>query len=898
MAYKRLLAGLLLAFGVINAYSFIADDDVIATVQRQLDSWTNTHPTEKVHLQLDKPYYAAGDDIWFKAYVITGPQHRLQPDSGILNVELIDDQDSIKQSLKLQLRNGLSYGDFALPDTMHEGHYRIRAYTQYMLNAGTGFIFDKAISITNIITNNVFTKTTFTRGVQNGRDALSADINYTDANGAAYSGNTVSYSVLVNNAIVAKGKGVTDANGTLHVNLPAGNVPLLTSGRIVTGLSGAGQGGTVYKSIPVRVMAGMADIQFFPEGGSLVNGLETHIAFKAIDADGLGVDVKGSVTDSKGKQVAAFNSAHLGMGVFDFTPQAGNNYKVNLTYADGSKGTVILPVAADNGFVLNVYPAGEQSLRVVVAASKQNTATFNLVGQSGGKVYYAAKSKPGNTTFTAVIPKNKFPSGIAQFTLFSSAGAPLNERLVFVNNPDDRLNLNVSTDRQSYSPRQKIGLNINAKDNEGKPAVGSFSVAVINESKVPVDENNESNIFASLLLTSDIKGYIEQPAYYFNNVSDKTNADLDLLMMTQGYHRYEWKDILSSNQPANRYPQQTNFTISGRVTTPSGSPVAGGKVELLNFGDGIIQVDTVTDKAGRFAFNDILFADSIKFLIQARTAKNKRDVIITIDSMPPPAADNYKGLPDFKLTTNTFLSTYAQSSKALYYEQMKYGLGNHVISLREVKIREKRNALKHSSNLNGPGNADQVFLAKDFYNMGCPQLADCLQGRLLGVIFRNGMPYTTRGGGRMLVVIDGVYTMPNSINLLNVNDVQSIEVLRNVGSTSIYGSQGGNGVLVITTKRGDEPVEFPRTFGRGIKPYAPKGLYRARTFYSPKYNVKNRQTLADLRTTVYWKPNILTTGGQSLTEYFNAGAGTYRVVIEGIDSEGNIGRQVLRYKVE
>ncbi|MEB0302772.1 TonB-dependent receptor, partial [Mucilaginibacter sp. 5C4] len=776
MAYKRIIAGLLLAIGSIVAYSFSADDDIIATVQRQLDKWTGTHPTEKVHLQFDKPYYAAGDDIWFKAYVITGPQHRLQPDSGILNVELIDDQDAIKQNIKLQVRDGLAYGDFALPDTLHEGNYRIRAYTQYMLNAGSDYIFDRAISITNIITNKVFTKTTFTSTNQNGRNAITADINYTDANGAAYSGNAVRYSIMLNNAVVAKGKGVTDANGNLHVNLPADNAALLKSGRIVTGLSGTGQGGMVYKSIPIRVMAGHADVQFFPEGGVMVNGIETKVAFKAIGTDGLGVDIKGNITDSKGKQVAMLSTAHLGMGLFDFTPEVGNTYKANLIYADGSKASVSLPVAADNGFVLNISTSGPD-LKVVVSTTKQNSAQFSLIGKNGGKVYYAAKSKPGSTAFSATVAtvaKNKFPSGIAQFTLFSSSGTPLNERLVFIDNPEDRLNLTVNADKQSYSPRQKISLNIDAKDNEGNPAVGSFSIAVTDESKVPVDETSENNILANLLLTSDLKGYIEQPTYYFNNVNDKTRADLDALMLTQGYHRYEWQDVLSANQTKNKYLAQKNFTISGRVTTPSGSPVAKGKVELINFDDGLLQVDTLTDQNGGFAFDDVMFSDSVKFLIQARTAKNKRDVVITMDSIPPPPTANYKSIADFKLTTNAFLTTYAQSSKALYYEQMKYGLGNHVISLREVIIIEKRNALKHSANLNGPGNADQVLLAKDFHNMGCPQLADCLQGRLFGVLFRNGVPYTTRGGGRMLIVIDGAYTDALFMNTLNVNDVQSI----------------------------------------------------------------------------------------------------------------------------
>lgn len=898
MAYKRFVAGLLLAIGVVGIYSFHTDDDIIARVQRQLEKWTTSHPLEKVHLHLDKPYYTAGDDIWFKAYVFTGPLHRLQPDSGILNVELIDAQDSIKQSLKLQLHNGLAYGDFALPDTLHEGNYRIRAYTQYMLNAGSDYIFDKAISIGNVITNKVFTKTIFNTTTQNGRNIVTADINYTDANGVVYAGNAVSYSVILNNAMLAKGKGVTDANGNLHISLPADNAALLKQGRIVTGLAGTGSG-TIYKSIPVRIMAGHADVQFFPEGGNLVNGLPTRIAFKAIGTDGLGVAIKGTVTNTKGEEIAQINAQHLGMGAFTFTPQAGDSYKVNITYPDGTKESIALPKAADNGYVLKVVELGKDDLRLLIASAKGTTDQFVIVGQSAGKVYYSARSTAGGGAFSTTISKSKFPSGVAQFTLFSESGEPLNERLVFIQNPVDKLNLAITADNQSYRPRQKVGLSIDAKDNEGKPAIGSFSVSVTDESKVPVDENTENNIFSSLLLTSDLKGYVEQPAYYFKNNDEKARADLDILMLTQGYHRFEWKSVLNDAPSPNRYPVQKTFTISGRITTPSGAPVANGKVELINFDDGLLKLDTLTDQNGRFAFTDIIYADSLKFLIQARNAKNKRDVVIKMDTVPPPSAANYKNWADLTVNDGGAVTIYAQNSKQLYFEQMKAGLGNHVISLKEVLIREKRIALKHSANLNGPGNADQVLLSKDLMNYGCVRLSDCLQGRLLGVLFNNGVPVTTRGGGRMLIVIDGIYSDASFMNSLNINDVQSIEVLRNIGTAGIYGGRGGNGVLIITTKRGDEPTYYPQQFGRGIKPYQPKGIYKSRTFYSPKYDVKTIQKIADLRTTVFWKPDMVTPGGKATVEYFNAGnTGTYRVVVEGIDSEGNIGRQVFRYKVE
>lgn len=890
MAYKRIIAGVMLVLCAAGIFSFSADDDVIANLTRRLNAWTDRHPVEKAYLHFDKSYYTAGEDIWFKAYVLTGADRQLQPDSSILNVELINDVDSIKQTLKIQLHHGLGYGDIALPDTLSEGNYRLRAYTEYMRNAGSEYFFDKAIVIGNVITNKVFTKATYSYS----QGQVTTIVRYTDANGAAYANKKVNYSLVSPAGIKTKGNAVTDADGAIKVTFAADD-NALKSARLVTAIAGTGQG-TVHKSMPIQVMAGAADVQFFPEGGYMVNDVPTRIAFKAIGTDGLGTDIKGNVVDGSGKQVAVISTGHLGMGMFDLTPKAGQTYKAVLTYADGSTGTVALPKANDAGYVLSVIGTDPNRIAVSITSNKPINEQLNLVAQSNGKVCYAAKSVLGKTSFSAVIPVTKFPSGIAQFTLFSAAGEPLGERLVFVQS-SDKLDIKLSTDAPNYSARQPATISIEANAADGKPVTSSLSMAVINESKAPVNENTENNIFASLLLTSDIKGYVEQPAYYFNNVNEKTRADLDLLMLTQGYHRFQWRQIAAGTDAPDKYPNQKTFTVSGKVTTTSGQPVKGGKVELINFGDGILQVDTVTDANGHFAFTDVIYPDSIKFLLQARTAKNKKNVVITIDTIPPAPANNFKGMPDFLSNPGQSIAAYAQNSRLFYFEQMKLGMGNHVISLQEVTIREKKNALKHSANLNGPGNADQVLMAKDI-NLGCIQLSDCLQGRLLGVIFRNGVAYSTRGGGPMLVVVDGIYTDSRYMNSLNVNDVQSIEVLRNVGSISIYGGRAGGGVLVITTKRGDEPVEYPKYFGNGVKPYAPKGIYRSRIFYSPKYTAKSDTKLADLRTTIFWKPNLFTKDGKTSTNYFNGGPGNYRIVVEGIDAEGRLGRQVSHYTVQ
>jgi TonB-dependent SusC/RagA subfamily outer membrane receptor len=825
MASKRFFPALIIAACITGLFSFVAFDEPIDKIQQQLAKWADSNPAEKVYLHLDKPYYAAGDDIWFKAYVTSGSYHEPSTLSGILNVELIDARGTVNQTIKLQLDNGTSAGDFALPDTLQAGNYRLRAYTNYMRNAGSEYFFDEAISIINSVS--------------------------------------------------------TGGSKTTNNSVPGNTGP-------------AGQ------------VNSKASLQFFPEGGSLIVGVQSAIAFKAIGANGLGADVSGVVTNNSGQQIATFKSTHLGMGVFSFVPMPGNTYTAKVTYANGNQSVINLPQATDTGYALNIVDADEDNLRVRIttaSATLQQTPDrlVSLVAQSAGKIYYAGKSKPGSREFTAVIPKSKFPAGIAQFTLFSDSGEPLNERIVFIRRPD-QLKLNLTADRSAFSPQQKMKINLNALSGD-KPAAGSFSVAVINESKVPVDEDSENNIFASLLLTSDLRGYIEKPAYYFNNASDKTRADLDVLMLTQGYRRFEWKEIMQDKFAPIVFQPEKALQVSGTITTPGGKPVPNAKVQLIDIDNAAYQIDTLTDAKGRFAFTGLAFEDSIRLIIQARNAKNKRDVVIHMDSIAPPISGGNKNAAAMQVSISDSLSVYAKSSKQLYDMQRRYGVGNHVISLREVVIREKKVALKHSANLNGAGNADQVLLAKDLRNYGCANLSDCLQGRLLGVVFNNGIPYSTRGYRPMQLIVDGVYVEGSFLNSINYNDVAAIEVLRNGANTSIYGGRGGNGVILVTTKHGDDndnayngPIA-----GRGIKPYYPKGYFKARTFYSPQYDQpKINKQLADLRSTIYWQPNVVTgADGKASFEYFNAGSkGTYRVLIEGLDADGNIGRQVYRYTVQ
>jgi hypothetical protein len=399
MNYKRIIACLFIIGSVVIISGFARLDDPIIKVAAQLDKWLSAHPQEKVYLQLDKPYYAIGDDIWFKAYITVGGDHRLSAISGVLNVELVDDKDSVKQRIKLPVVSGLTWGSFTLPDSLKEGNYRIRAYTNWMRNAGEDYFFDKVITITNSITNNVFTNTAYNYSNQNGQQKVNAVISYTDLNGKPYANSPVSYEVKLDVKSIEKGKGQTDDKGNLNIGFVNTAPEALKSGRIITELMIAGKK-PVEKSVLIKAVSDNADIQFFPEGGNLVNGNNTKIAFKAVGADGLGADIKGVVVDNQDKQVATFASSHLGMGVFNLKPENGKTYKAKLTYADGSANTVELPLASNAGYSLSIDDTGSDNVIVkilpgsMVSASASETDVMSLIGQAGGEqVFYCRNTK-------------------------------------------------------------------------------------------------------------------------------------------------------------------------------------------------------------------------------------------------------------------------------------------------------------------------------------------------------------------------------------------------------------------------------------------------------------------------------------------------------------------------
>lgn len=879
----------------LSAFSFA--DDPFADLLKKLEEFTKKYPQEKVYLHLDKPYYAIGDDIWFKAYVVDSKTSAPSTISNILYVELINEKDSVERQLKLPMQSGITWGDFKLTDSLEEGNYRIRAYTQWMRNAGPTFFFDKTIKIGNSWANKVFTATKNVFGNDGKAETITSTIKFTDKEGNPYANNVVSYEVQLNARNISRGKAATNSNGEITISFANNQPNLYKSGQITTNLTLPNKQ-VITKIIPIKATSNNIDVQFFPEGGDLVEGLPGKVGFKAINASGLGEDVKGVVVDELGTEMLQFETTHLGMGAIVLTPMANKTYTAKIKLPNGDTKTVNLPKAKPSGYTLsvNVLDTAKIAVKIFISEDLLNKGELKLIAHHNGNIIFTGKVQTAKQLAIVNLLKKEFPSGIVQLTLFDPNNMPVCERITFVNNKLDKIDIGLNNLKPTYTQREKTDLNFTATV-ENNPLQGSFSVAVTNTAAVKPDIENESNIYTSLLLTADLAGYVEKPNYYFLSDDMKTRIALDNLLLTQGWRKFNWQQISSSQPVVTNFEVEKTMRIGGKITK-GGKPVVKGKVSLFSNTNGFFVVDTLSDANGRFSFDDITFGDSTKFIVQARTGKDNKNVQIDLDVVPNQVVTTNKNTGDIEVNVNESIMSYLNQSNDFFNEQIKKGFLNKTILLNEVKIVEKKNPTPNSANLNGAGSADQIFTAKDLETAF--SLSQYLSGRIVGVTVRNGVAYSNRANGApMSIVLDGM-NMGNDFNLddIVVQDVESVEVLRTIGNTAIYGFNGANGVLVITTKRGSNNTSYNR-YSPGIVTYAPKGYSVSRQFYSPKYDV-TPDSRPDLRSTVFWAPHVITdTNGKGNFNFFNTDqAGTYRIVIEGIDVFGNLARKVYTYEVK
>ena len=828
-------------------------------------------PKEKLYLHLDKPFYGAGEKIWFKGYLVNAITHQNNAQSNFIITELINRSDSIVERKKIR-RDSLGFHNaFTLPATLPAGDYYLRGYSNWMLNEDPDFFFSRNIKIGNSIDNTIVSSIEYQ---QEDDTHYTAKIKFTSNVQAVFENTTIKYLYLENGKIKNKGKKKTDENGWISISLPDLKSPVAR--RIEVEFDDPQY---IYKrTFHLPMFTNDFDVKFFPEGGALINIPHQNVAFKAQGADGFSKEIEGFLFNSKGDTLTNFRSEHNGMGIFTMNPVNNETYYVTVRTNDSITKRFDLPAIEPKGISIAMSHY-KQEIRYEIQKTEATEwpQKLFLLAHTRGKLAILQPINPKRTF--GKMNDSLFTEGITHFMLIDEQGNALSERLIFV--PDHKPNQwQITTDQPTYGKREKVSLQIAAKDSEGNPVEGTFSVSITDRKSIQPDSLAD-NILSNLLLTSDLKGYVEDPAFYFLNQDARTLRSIDYLMMTHGWRRHKMENVLRT--PSLNF---TNYiekgqTISGRIMGFFGANVKKGPICVLAPKYNIIAT-TETDEKGQFIVNTS-FRDSTTFLVQARTKKGFAGVDILMDPPQYPVATHKA--PYFNGAT-TFMEDYLMNTRDQYYMEG----GMRVYNLKEVTVTAKRERPSSKSIYTGGIN---TYTVEEDRLQGYGQTAFDAASRLPSVTITNGSEIHIRNNSEpaIIVIDDIVYEDASDIlKDIQVSDMSSISLLRGADAV-ILGPRASGGAVVITLK---DPRNLPARPAQGIITYTPLGYSESVEFYHPTYDTpekKNAQR-SDFRSTVYWNPELrLDAEGKATIEYYTPDSTAPEdIIIEGVDKNGKVCR--------
>ena len=858
------LLGVLLYFSSLSAQTM--QDTIIANF-----SLMERIPKEKLYLHLDKPFYGAGEKIWFKGYLVNAITHQNNAQSNFIITELINRSDSIVERKKIR-RDSLGFHNaFTLPATLPAGDYYLRGYSNWMLNEDPDFFFSRNIKIGNSIDNTIVSSIEYQ---QEDDTHYTAKIKFTSNVQAVFENTTIKYLYLENGKIKNKGKKKTDENGWISISLPDLKSP--AARRIEVEFDDPQY---IYKrTFHLPVFTNDFDVKFFPEGGALLSIPHQNVAFKAQGADGFSKEIEGFLFNSKGDTLTNFRSEHNGMGIFTMNPVNNETYYVTVRTNDSITKRFDLPAIEPKGISIAMSHY-KQEIRYEIQKTEATEwpQKLFLLAHTRGKLAILQPINPKRTF--GKMNDSLFTEGITHFMLIDEQGNALSERLIFV--PDHKPNQwQITADQPTYGKREKVSLQIAAKDNEGNPVEGTFSVSITDRKSIQPDSLAD-NILSNLLLTSDLKGYVEDPAFYFLNQDARTLRSIDYLMMTHGWRRHKMENVLRT--PSLNF---TNYiekgqTISGRIMGFFGANVKKGPICVLAPKYNIIAT-TETDEKGQFIVNTS-FRDSTTFLVQARTKKGFAGVDILMDPPQYPVATHKA--PYFNGAT-TFMEDYLMNTRDQYYMEG----GMRVYNLKEVTVTAKRERPSSKSIYTGGIN---TYTVEEDRLQGYGQTAFDAASRLPSVTITNGSEIHIRNNSEpaIIVIDDIVYEDASDIlKDIQVSDMSSISLLRGADAV-ILGPRASGGAVVITLK---DPRNLPARPAQGIITYTPLGYSESVEFYHPTYDTpekKNAQR-SDFRSTVYWNPELrLDAEGKATIEYYTPDSTAPEdIIIEGVDKNGKVCR--------
>lgn len=751
---------------------------------------------EKLYLHTDKNFYLTGEICWIKVYNVDAFFHHPLNISKVAFIELLDGSNKPVLQTKLSLEESEGHGSLTLPKTIPSGNYMLRAYTNWMKNAGADYFFEKMITIINTGMNEV-------------SEAAIKDPAY--------------------------------------------------------------------------------DIQFLPEGGNMVNGIQSKIAFRVVDENGTGVKTSGTIVNENNEALVQFTSGLFGIGSFLFKPEEGHSYKGVISLPGGVKMFVPLPAAYNKGYVMQLEENTGNQLKVSVHASANNAGSpqVYLFAHTRNSIKYRMPSILQNGTTEFIIDRSVLGDGISHFTLFTADGKPACERLYF-KYPEKELQIDLSADTISYGKREKVHLYISTSDQNGKAAKASMSMAVYRiDSLQGIDE---MDINSYLWLNSDLKGRIESPQYYFSSKSREVLEAMDNLMLTHGWRRFNWEEILAHKKATYHFlPEYAGHIVNGKVIK-TGTGLTGKNINAYF---------SVADTKTRF--HTAVSDDSGHFSMSIPALYNKDEIIVQTNDQ----LDSTYSIEIANPFSDTFSSgTFPPLKTERFPEE---DLLNHHIGV------QVQSAFMNSKFINFNTNTDtsSIFLKPDFTYL----LDNYVRFTTMEEVMREYVREVTMNRVKGLYHLS-MYNLPKNdffsvdplvlldgVPIFNINKLLQYSPL-NIRKMELicrpYHFESGfyHGIINMVTYDGNlkDYVLDPHTT---VLEY--EGLQVQREFFSPVYDVKEKMEsrYPDYRNVLYWSPNIVTreNGKTDVSFYSSDIPGKYAVVIQGITSNGQTGSKVEAFNV-
>ena len=796
---------------------------------------------EKLYLHTDREIYNIGDTVWFRGYLLNASAQAEFPECNYLYVELFSSmwernyyfrrsEDTYKMRQRVKVKrdpDGHFCGYLPLSEDLNTGRATIRAYSYWMLNRDPDFMFYKNIEIRNTL------KDAFLDNIK----ALKVDDQ--------------------------------DTYDELGVENPFRKTP----------------------DNPHKTRSETdVDLQFLPESGRYTAGHPAALAVKAINQQGLGLPVSGSIL-ADGTPIAVFETNDLGMGRCILTVPPGTKRLTASaeTRIETFQFEARLPLPEKNAVVINASPQPDSITIKVSCFGTDLPNGSTLIISDRSYIFWQAPIECDSTVF--VLSTQDFTPGILAAAVVDTLGHVFAERPFFVF-PHQSVHAQLSFDKNRYGKREKVSASLSLCGENGLPLDGDYSLAVTDEVFAPASGQGHS-LVSYLLLGSELKGLVENPQYYFNDsipLSDRLR-DIDLLLLSQGWRYYDLPHILQGKTTTPTYGKEYTQSLSGYVNAPIGKAkkstvcFVAPKIDFTYIAD--------IDSTAFFILENLDFPDSTQFLVGAQGRRKAFQKWYAPILDPEFFAAPY-AYPDY-LSLAGYTQDYAQ------YAIQSYSAtdGTLTYTIAPARIVAKRKNI--SPFPNDEFRRDQYrdekqlapYKAYDLYSYileTCPGVKEGISGSLICRKFRVGNRLQMLEGEVPInVFIDGIRSGHDRLTELMITDIDAF-----VYVTGIEAAKYDNGLNnEFFTQRGNAPsvlisTKNPIRIATNVTAGKPLGWQKPARFYTPKYETKaERDRFEPMRPTLHWDPTLRVRNGRaSFSFYTSDHQAPCRFTLEGIAQDG------------